>query len=132
MKKIFIVSSFAAVSVLLAYCCGPKKMAATPASPSVTGATEAPKVAMVPKSTFESGVSAAVMANCVPCHIPSKGGNKKPYDNFANVKADIDEIIRRIELNPTDRGFMPMRGQKLSDETIAVFKKWKADGLMEK
>jgi hypothetical protein len=123
MKKIFIVSSFAAVSVLLAYCCGPKKMAATPASPSVTGATEAPKVAMVPKSTFESGV---------PCHIPSKGGNKKPYDNFANVKADIDEIIRRIELNPTDRGFMPMRGQKLSDETIAVFKKWKADGLMEK
>jgi mono/diheme cytochrome c family protein len=129
MKKILIVSSFTVVSVLLAYCCGPKKVAATP---SVTGAAEAPKVVEVPKSTFESGVSAVVMANCAPCHIPSKGGNKRPYDNFTNVKADIDEIIRRVSLNPTDRGFMPMKGQKLSDETIAVFKKWKADGSMEK
>jgi mono/diheme cytochrome c family protein len=122
MKKIFIISSFAAVSVLLAYCCGPKQTAATPAAAKV----------VVPKSTYESNVSAVVLASCSPCHVPSKGGNKRPYDNFANVKADIDEIIRRVEMEPGTRGFMPMKGQKLSAETIAVFKKWKADGLLEK
>jgi hypothetical protein len=78
-------------------------------------------------------MQADVVANCSPCHIPAKGGNKKPYDNFANVKTDIDEIIRRIELEPSARGFMPFRkNAKLSDSTIAVFKQWKADGLLEK
>jgi hypothetical protein len=72
------------------------------------------------------------MNNCTPCHIPSKGGNKKPYDVYANVKTDIDEMIRRIELNPTDKGFMPFKKAKLHDSTIAVFKKWRADGLLEK
>ena len=41
-------------------------------------------------------------------------------------------MIRRIELNPTDKGFMPFRKtEKLSDSTIAVFKQWKADGMLE-
>jgi hypothetical protein len=71
------------------------------------------------------------MNNCSPCHIPAKGGNKKAYDNYGNVKNDIDDIIRRISLNPGDRGFMPFKHAKLSDSTIAVFVKWKADGLAE-
>jgi len=91
------------------------------------------KVAKVPPSTYATNVSSVITSYCSPCHIPAKGGNKKPYDNFANVKTDIDEILRRIQLNPTDRGFMPFKKQaKLSDSTIMVFKKWKADGLLEK
>ena len=86
----------------------------------------------VPKTTYATDVSAVVMTNCSPCHIPAKGGNKKPYDNYANLKTDIDEIVRRITLNPGDRGFMPFKHAKLSDSTIAVFTKWKADGLLEK
>lgn len=121
MKKILTVSSLAAVSVLLAYCCGPKQMAS---SKSVT------KVE-APKTTYTTAVSTIMAGSCSPCHIPSKGGNKRPYDNFANVKADIDEIIRRVELEPATRGFMPMRGQKLPAETIAALKKWKADGMLE-
>lgn len=117
MKKILTVSSFAAVSIFFAYCCSPKK---------ISGTKEAPK------STYESSVSSIIMASCSPCHIPSKGGNKRPYDNYANVKSDIDEIIRRVELEPGVRGFMPMKGQKLPAETIAAFKKWKADGMLEK
>ena len=87
----------------------------------------------VPKLTYENNLQIVIMANCVPCHIPAKGGNKKPYDNYANVKTDIDEMIRRIELNPGDRAFMPFRKEaKLSDSTIAVFKQWRDDGLLEK
>jgi hypothetical protein len=87
---------------------------------------------VVPKATYTADLSVVIMNNCVPCHIPAKGGRKKAYDNYANVKTDIDEMIRRIELNPADKGFMPFRGAtKLNDSTIAVFKKWKADGLLE-
>jgi hypothetical protein len=33
-------------------------------------------------------------------------------------------IVRRIELNPNEKGFMPFRKTRLSEEEIAVFKKW--------
>ena len=77
-------------------------------------------------------MASVISDKCAPCHIPSKGGNKKAYDNYANVKADIDEIIRRIELNPGEKGFMPFkRVTKLAADTIAVFKKFKDDGALE-
>jgi hypothetical protein len=118
MKKYSFLALIVSTSVVLTYC-GPSKKA--------TATKE------VPKSTYATGLSTVIMNSCAPCHIPAKGGNKKPYDNFTNVKTDIDEIIRRIELNPADRGFMPFKkNAKLSDSTIAVFKQWKADGLLEK
>ena len=85
-----------------------------------------------PKVTYESAIQTLVMGNCSPCHIPSKGGNKKAYDNYANVKTDIDEMIRRIELHPGDKGFMPFKRQRLSDSVIAVFKQFRTDGVREK
>jgi len=117
MKKLFILGTIAASVLVFANCSNTKKAAATP----------------VPKLSYEANMQTLIADNCAPCHIPAKGGNKRAYDNFANVKADIDEIIRRIELNPGERGFMPFRKTtKLSDSTIAVFKQWKADGLLEK
>jgi cytochrome c553 len=122
MKKLFFLSMIVATSLVLVYCNPSKKVAAVPAE----------EVKPVPKSTYESGVATLVASHCAPCHIAGKG-NKKPYDNYANLKTDIDEIIRRIELSPTERGFMPFRkATKLSDSTIAVFKQWKTDGLLEK
>ncbi len=117
MKKIFSLTAIATAVLIFSNCSSSKK--ATAVAPA--------------KFNYETNVQTVVAANCAPCHIPSKGGNKRPYDNFANVKADIDEIIRRIELTPGTRGFMPFRGTaKLSDSTINVFKQWKTDGLLEK
>lgn len=116
MKKYFVLGLAISSVFILSNCSSAKK----------TTATE------VPKTTYESNMTAVITSNCSPCHIPAKGGNKRPYDNFANVKSDIDEIIRRIELNPGERGFMPFKKAKLSDSTIAVFKQWKADGMIEK
>jgi hypothetical protein len=117
MKKYFILGSLASAILVFANCGSTKKIATVP----------------VPKANYETDVQTLIMANCTPCHIPANGGRKKSYDNFTNVKEDIDEIIRRIELNPADRGFMPFKKtEKLNDSTIAVFKKWKADGLLEK
>jgi len=115
MKKLILLSSMAVMAIFLSNCSGAKKLAAAP------------------KLNFESNLKAVVMSECAPCHIPSKGGNKKPYDNYANVKTDIDEIIRRIEMNPGERGFMPFRKTtKLNDSTIALFRQWRADGVIEK
>jgi len=114
MKKIYVFAGMAILALGLTYCSSSKKTAA------------------VPKTTYASALAPIIAEKCSPCHIPSKGGNKKPYDNYANVKADIDSIIRRIELNPTDKGFMPFKkSQKLAADTIAVFKKFKEDGSLE-
>ncbi len=115
MRKYFILITIVTAALVLANCGSSKKA-----------------VAAIPKLTYETNMQAVITTNCSPCHIPAKGGNKRPYDNFTNVKTDIDEIIRRIDLEPNVRGFMPMKGAKLSDSVIAIVKKWKADGLLEK
>lgn len=90
------------------------------------------KMASKKKLNYQNDIETIIMANCSPCHIPSKGGNKAPLDTYAAVTKNIDGILRRIQLNPTDRGFMPFRGKKLSDDQVNVFKQWKDDGLLEK
>ena len=116
MKKVFVLMCLISTAVIFYNCHTSKK--ATAAAP--------------PKLTYDTNLKAVIEANCTPCHIAGKG-NKKPYDNYANVKNDIDDMIRRIDLNPTDKGFMPFKKTaKLPDETIAIFKKWKADGSLEK
>src|ERR1700742_4413472 len=100
MKKITILTALVATAVIFYNCHGSKKAA---------GATTA-------KVTYEANVKSVIETSCAPCHISGKG-NKKPYDNYANVKSDIDDIIRRIELKPEDRGLMPFKHPKLPDET---------------
>lgn len=82
--------------------------------------------------TYDASVISVITEKCSPCHIPEKGGRVKPLNTYDAVRADIDDIIRRISLNPGDNGFMPFKHDKLSDSTIAVFKQWKEDGLREK
>lgn len=115
MKKVFL--SFLCVSTALFFynCNSAKKAAATPPA----------------ALTYETNVKTVIMSNCAPCHVPSKGGKVKSYESFANTKADIDDILRRIQLNPDQKGFMPFKHPKLSDSTIAIFKQWKADGMLE-
>ncbi len=121
MKKIVLFMTLISSVLFFAYCSHSKK------ATSSTGDTT-PAVAKV---TYTNNIVPAIMGNCVPCHVPSKGGNKKAYDNYANVKADINEIVRRIELNPTDRGFMPFKHAKLSDSLINVFKAFRDGGTLE-
>lgn len=117
MKKYFFLTGIAIVTIIFSNCNAAKKTAATP----------------VVKSTYTNDITTVIMNNCVPCHIPAKGGFKKAYDNYENVKTDIDEIVRRIELQPNEKGFMPFKKTvPLPDSTISKFKKWRDDGLLEK
>ncbi len=120
MKSFSVLVLLVAIVFVFSYCNSSKKATAS-------AKMEAPKV------SFENSLQTVIVGNCSPCHIPEKGGKKKAYDNYDNVKTDIDDIIRRIEMAPHEKGFMPFKkAQKLSDSTIAVFKQWKTDGLLAK
>ena len=116
MKRYYVLLLLIATAIIFSYCSGSKK-----------ASKKAPA-----RVVYENSLQTLIVGNCSPCHIPEKGGQKKSYDNYANVKGDIDEIIRRIELHPGEKGYMPFKRERLSDSTIAVFKQWKADGLLEK
>jgi hypothetical protein len=117
MKKTLLYSFLIITAIFLSFCSSTRRVT-TSAEPA--------------KLTFENQLTTVIQANCSPCHIPSKGGNKLAFDNYTNVKNNIDSMLRRIQLNPGDKGFMPFRKAKLSDSTIAVFKQWKDDGMLEK
>ncbi|HEY0356223.1 MAG TPA: hypothetical protein VGC29_08470 [Flavisolibacter sp.] len=92
-------------------------------SPARRARKEAPKV------TYENHLQPIIVNNCSPCHIPPKG-NKEPLNTYEAVKKNIDESIRRINLNPGEKGFMPFKHAKLPDSTIQVFVQWKNDGMI--
>lgn len=115
MKKILLLCSILTTVILFSNC----------------GASKKAQTVTVPKMTYDNNIQTLVMNHCSPCHIPAKGGNKEPLDGYEKVKTNIDEILRRIELNPGEKGYMPFKKAKLSDSTIAVFKLWKADGLLQ-
>ena len=117
MKKYLFLAAVICVAIVLFSNCHTSKKAMTS-----TSAPAAPTV------VYSENVKSIVEMNCSPCHFPSKGGNKKPLDNYDGLKANIDDAIRRIQLNPTDMGFMPFKHQKLSDSTIAIFTKWRDAG----
>jgi uncharacterized membrane protein len=119
MKQFFFIVLVLSTALVFSYCSSSKK-------------TMAAKPVAVAKLNYETNVQHLVTENCSPCHIPAKGGHKLALDTYDALKTNIDDIISRIEKNPGERGFMPMRGAKLSDSTISVFKQWKADGLAAK
>jgi len=115
MRKFMFVT--AAMASIIIYSCSRKNLPA--ASDSKT----------VPVTTYSGAVKELIVAKCAPCHVP--GGNKTMLDTYATTKKLADDIIRRIELNPGERGYMPFKKPKLSAEEIAVFKKWRDEGLAE-
>lgn len=116
MKKYLILAVIICATVFLFSNCHTQKKGMASTSPIAT-------------VTYASAVKSVVAANCTPCHIPANGGNKTPLDTYDNLKANIDNVIHRIQLNPTDKGFMPFKHAKLSDSTIAVFTQWRDAGM---
>lgn len=114
MKKVTITTLVLLLSTLIfSYCSSTRK-----------AASSTPKATV----TYSAHLMPLIEGKCSPCHIPAKGGNKEALDNIANVRANIDEIIRRVQLDPSDPKFMPKKKAPLSKEEIAVFKTWKDEG----
>lgn len=112
MKKYLLLLLLPGLS-LLQFCSSSKKAAAPP---------------KVVKINYEDNVKPLVASHCAPCHT----NPKSHFDLYAEASKHADEMISRINRNPGEKGFMPAKHDKLPDSLIAVFTKWKADGLLEK
>lgn len=83
------------------------------------------------KTSYNVEIVKLIQARCAPCHLPSKGGFKANFENYASAVKYADAMIKRIELNPGDKGFMPFKGEKLAEAEIVLFKKWVDGGMAE-
>ncbi|HEY2721180.1 MAG TPA: hypothetical protein VGI82_05625 [Chitinophagaceae bacterium] len=115
MKKYLVLAAIVCMAVLLFSNCHTQKksMSTTPSTAAVT---------------YAGNLQAIIQTRCSPCHVPSKGGNKKALDTYDGLKGSIVDAVSRIQLNPGDRGFMPFRSAKLGADTIAMFVQWRDGG----
>jgi uncharacterized membrane protein len=118
MKKILITVLFFATIVIFEFCSHSKKAQKTMATTSTA------------TTTYASNVQNIVATKCGPCHVGA-GARQKRLDSYDAVKNNIDDIIHRVQLNPTDKDFMPRMHPKLSDSEIQVFVNWKNNGFAQ-
>ena len=85
----------------------------------------------VKPTTYNVDIVPLLQAKCTPCHLPSKGGKKADFENYAGAKKYGADMLRRVMLNPGDRGFMPFKHDKLPPEEIAIIKTWVDQGILE-
>ncbi len=83
-------------------------------------------------TTYATHVLPLIQLKCGPCHLRSKGGIKTNFENYKTAKKNGVAMLERIQLPSTKKKYMPTKNPRLSDEEIAVFKKWVDDGLLEK
>lgn len=76
---------------------------------------------------YTANIKPIMDANCLSCHDAT---SFKPLTNYSQVKANIDQIIDRIQRPNGDPQKMP-QGSSLSQIQISTIVKWKTDGLLE-
>ena len=91
--------------------------------------------------SFERDVMPIFVENCIDCHGPRKrkGGLRLDAEQFVfsgdpdfwvieRGNADASELVRLIELPADDPDIMPARGDRLSDQQIALVRRWIDEG----
>lgn len=78
---------------------------------------------------YNADIKPIIDANCISCH-SANGPGPIQFTSYNLVKANIDNILDRIQRPNGDPGKMP-QGGSLSTSQINIFIKWKADGLNE-
>jgi hypothetical protein len=75
------------------------------------------------KITYEQ-VRPILQANCGSCHAE--------FLTYNTARGKANQIATRIQLQPSQAGFMPQGGTSLPDNQINLIKQWISDGLLEK
>lgn len=115
MKKIALIVLAVCPLIVLQNCNNSKKIAKAPTVVS-----------------YNKDVIPIMQARCTPCHFPPEG-RKQALNTYADVKANIAEIIARVKLPQSDNKFMPWKNKKpaLSDSLINVLVEWQKQNMPE-
>lgn len=87
------------------------------------------------QTSFAKDVNAILVASCQPCHLEGGGANfvarMKHVNNFAIAIGAATFILDRVSRAQGAAGMMPLGRTRLTDDKIAIIKKWIDDGLAE-
>lgn len=87
------------------------------------------------KTSFAKDVNPILVASCQPCHLEGSGANfaarVKHVNNFATAKGAATFILDRVSRAQGAAGMMPFNRTRLTEDKIAIIKKWIDDGLAE-
>lgn len=121
MKTKYSFAFLAIALILLLPMCKPSQTTATDASTKTVSANPV---------SYEKDIKPLMLERCTPCHFPETG-KKKMFDTYAATKADVNEIIGRIKLNPEDPKFMPFKSKKpaLTEKEVQLFTDWLSQGM---
>lgn len=115
-------------AMLLQFCSSSKKMASNDAPPPMPPTP--PKTAAT--VFYQRDVMPIMQVSCAPCHFPEKG-KKLPLDSYVAVKQNIDAILYRVQLSPSESKFMPLDSKKppFTPAQINLLKQWKKEGMSQ-
>lgn len=87
------------------------------------------------QTRFSVDVNPILVASCQPCHIEGGGANfaarVKHVNNYANAKSAANFILDRVSRAQGATGMMPLNRTRLTDDKIAIIRRWINDGLAE-
>ena len=88
-----------------------------------------------PQTSYAKDVNSILVANCSFCHAETAGAayaaRVKHVNNYANAKGVGAIMLDRVSRAQGAAGMMPYKGTRLSEDKIAVIRKWVEDGLGE-
>jgi hypothetical protein len=82
--------------------------------------------------TYQQHILPIFEVHCLSCH-GERVSKKRQLHTYELAKEKIDDILFRVQLEPSNRKFMPykMRQAPLTRAQIAVLVTWKDEGMME-
>ena len=87
------------------------------------------------QTSYAKDVNPILVASCSFCHSETSGATYaarvKHVNNYANAKGIGTTILDRVSRAQGAAGMMPRGSTRLSDDKIAVIRKWVDDGLGE-
>ncbi len=85
------------------------------------------------QTSYATDVNPILIASCQPCHVAGGGASwearVKHVNNYDNAKGISTTMLDRISRAQGATGMMPYKGTRLSEDKIAVIKRWIDDGL---
>ena len=86
----------------------------------------------VAKVSYDADLKPLMVRSCTPCHFPEQG-KKEMLDTYDATRVNIKDIIARMEMDPSEKGYMPFKSKKeaMSTEEVQKFKDWMAQGFAD-